>query len=425
MKVEYVEESGVRKSLNFEIEADVVSKEIDARARELARKVRIPGFRPGKVPTDVVRKRFRDQVLMDVAEGLVNKVVPEELKGRGLEPLANPEVKDLKIEENQPMTFRAVFETLPLVELPNYRGLEAKTRKPSVSDEDAQKELDRLREENARFDAIEGRPADKGDYALLDIVFRPAEGGKGGHDENVLVEIGTEDNHPDLNAALLGMSPGETKEVRLNYAEDHPSERLRGKVVDYTLTLSSLKKKMVPAADDEFAKDLGEFGSLEELKADLKKRLVDAEERRIDHEAKHELLKALVAQASFEVPDALVARHLDDRTETFARQLIAQGIDPTKAKIDWKAFRESQREDAIGAAKGDILLHEIAQRERIEVTPPELEAELQRIATRLGKSKEALRHQMEKEGEISALRGRLREGKTLDLLKANARLEAQ
>jgi trigger factor len=425
LKVEYTEETSVRKSLSFEIEAEVVSREIEERAKDFAKKAKIPGFRPGKIPTEVVRKRFKDQVLMEAAEELVNRVVPEELKGRGLEPLARPKVTDLKIEENQPMTFRAVFETLPLVELPEYRGLRATTQVAQVTDEDVEKELSRLREENARFDPIEGRPAGKGDFALLDILWRPAEGGRGGRDENVLVEVGGDDNHPDLNAALTGMSPGETKDVRLTYAKDHPSERLAGRELDYTLTLRALKAKIVPEADDELAKDLGDFGSLAELKKSLRDRLQRTEERRIDRATKEALLDALVEKAPFEVPEALVSRHMDSRTEAFARQLIGQGIDPEKSKIDWRKLREAQREGSQKAAKADILLHEIARREGIEALPSEIDSEIAHIAARLGKSKEALRHQMEKEGEISSLAGRIREEKTLDLLKANAKLETQ
>lgn len=425
MKVEYTEETSVRKSLAFEIEAEVVGKEIDACAKEYARKVRLPGFRPGKIPTEVVRRRFREQVLMEAAEGLVNRVVPEELRGRGLEPLASPKVTDLKIEENQPMTFKAVFETLPLINLPEYRGLSAKESRPEVTDERVGEELERLRQEHASFDPVEGRAAQKSDYALLDITFLPSKGNPGGRDENVLVEIGGEDNHPDLNAALEGMNAGETRPVHLVYAEDHPSEKLRGRAVDYTLTLKALKSKRVPSLDDELAKDLGDFASLEDLKSDLRKHLVTSEERRIDRETKTALLEALVPMASFDVPEALVERHIQGRIEAFVRQLLAQGVDPTKTKVDWKAFRESQHEEATKAAKAEILIHEIARREGLEPTPAEVDTELGRLASRLGKSKEALRLQMEKEGELSMLRERLREEKTLDLLKANARLEIQ
>jgi trigger factor len=422
VKVEYVEETPVRKSLSFEIEPEVVAREIESRAQEYARTMKLPGFRAGKVPTRVIRQRFRDQVLQDAAEKIVNKVVPEELEGRGLRPLASPKVTDLKIDEDQPMTFKAVFETLPFVQLPEYRGLPAKARRASVAEEDVDKEVDRLREEAARYDPIEGRAAQEGDFALLDVSWKPVEGGRGGRDENTMVEVGGSDNHADLNAALLGMSPGETKQVRLAYAADHASPRLQGRTVDYTVALKELKQKSVPPADDDLAKDLGDFEGLQALRQSLRRGLEEAEERRADREVKGALVEALVARASLEVPEALVERHMMARTESAARGLAAQGIDPTKAGVDWGRYRDAQREQSVSAAKADILLDEIARQEGIETSDAELDAEVGRLAERMRKSKEALARQMEKEGDLDALRARIREEKVLDLLKAHGDL---
>jgi trigger factor len=422
VKVDYIEETSVRKALAFEIEAEVVSREIEKKTHDYAKKLKLPGFRPGKVPVGVVKTRFKDQLMGDVAEAIVNKVVFEELEGRGLKPLAMPQVADLKIDEGQPMTFRAVFETLPIVEVPQYRGLEVKVRTPAVKDEDVASEVERLREENARFDPIEDRPARKGDFAVLDLAWHPAEGGKGGRDENALIEIGGEGNHEGMNAALDGMPVGETKEITLAYAADHPSAALAGKTFHYRATLKALKEKVVPAADDEFAKDL-DFESLEELRESVRKRLLAADERKVDHEIKSALVLALAEKATFEVPEALVERHMTARTENVARGLAYQGIDPRKVGVDWRDYREKQREDSVKAAKADVLLAEIASREGIEALDAEVDAELARFAERANKSVEAVRRQMEKEGELGALRARIREEKTLDLLKANARLD--
>ncbi len=423
MKVEYIEETSVRKALAFEIEAEVVDKEIEARTRDYAKKLKLPGFRPGKIPPTVVKKRFREQLLGDVAETIVNKVVFEELEGRGLRPLAIPRVADLKIDEGQPMTFRAVFETLPIVELPEYRGLEARARTPAVKEEDVDAEVDRLREEKARFDPIEGRPARRGDFTVLDLSWRPAEGGKGGRDENALVELGGEGNHEGMNAALEGMRVGESKEVTLTYAADHSSPDLAGRTFRYAVALKGLKEKVVPAADDEFAKDLGDFDRLADLRESVRKRLLALEERAVDREVKNALVEALVAKAGFEVPESLVERHMTARTENVARGLAYQGIDPRKVGLNWREYRENQREESVKAAKADILLDQIARREGIEVQDAEVDTEVKRFAQRASKSEEALRRQMEKEGELDALRARIREEKTLDLLKANARLD--
>ena len=424
MKVEYNEETSVRKSLTFEIEPEVVDQEVEKRARDYARKVRIPGFRPGKVPTDVIKKRFRAQVLEDAAEAIVNRVVFEELEGRGLRPLASPKVTDLKIDESQPMTFRAVFETLPLVELPEYRGIGVKARKAEVTDEQVDEEIGRLREEAARYDPVEPRPGAEGDFVVLDVTFTTAEG-KPRHDENVLMEVGAADNHKELNAALVGMSPGETKQVHVVQEEAQQSPPRAERAVDYTVVLKDLKKKVVPPADDEFAKDLGEFGSLGELREKVRTRLLAAEERKLEREVRNSLVEALVERATFEVPETLVDRHMNARTESAARGLLYQGVDPSKAGVDWKNYREAQREDSVKAAKADVLLDEIARREGIEVLDADVDAEVARLAERLRKPKETLRRQMEKEGDLAALRARIREDKTLDLLRANARLDTE
>lgn len=422
MKVDYVEETSVRKSLSFEIEADVVDREIEARAKEYAKKLRLPGFRPGKIPIDVVKTRFKDQVLGDVAETIVNRVVMEELEGRGLRPLASPKVADLKIDEKQPMTFKAVFETLPLVDLPEYRGLSVKVPKAEVKDEDIGREIDRMREEAARFDPVEGRATQKGDFVMVDLAWRP-EGAKGGRDENALIEVGGEGNHADMNAALEGMSPGDTKQVTVVYPEDYGSSSVAGKTVAYTVTLKAIKNKVVPAADDEFAKDLGDWDSLEGLKQTVSEKLLAAEQRRVDRETKDALVTALVEKASFEVPEALVERHMSARTENAARGLAMQGIDPRQVGVDWRQYRDGQREHSVRSAKADILLDEIARREGIEAQDADVQTEVARLAERLKKSPEALRRQMEKDGDLSALRARIREEKTLDLVKANARLD--
>ncbi len=425
MKVEYSEESSVRKALSFEIDVETVDREIESKSREYAKRVKLPGFRPGKIPSHVVKQRFKPQVLEDVAESIINKVVFDELEGRGLRPLASPQVADLKIDEHQPMTFRAVFETLPIVELPEYRGLRATSRKPSVSEADVEKEIAELREHNARFEPVEGRPAAEGDFAVADIAWRPADGGKGGRDEGAILEIGHSDNQKEINAALAGMQPGEMRELTVSHDANDPSPALAGKTLRYTITLKSLKAKRVPTVDDTFARELGEFENLEALRAAVRAGLEAAEERRIDREAKDALMAALVEKATFEVPETLVERHMNARVEDMARGLALRGVDPSKMKFDWGKLREAQREESVKAAKGDILLHEIARKEGVEVSDADLEAELSRLASRTRRSVEALRARMEKDGDLEALRGRLREERTLDLIKSAARLDVE
>jgi trigger factor len=389
--------------------------------REHARKVKLPGFRAGKVPPHVIRQRFRSQIFEEAAEAIINRVVPPEIEDRGLKPLAAPRVTDLKIDDAAPLHFRIVFEIMPLVELPEWRGLKVEARKAHVSEEQVDKELDALREQQARFDPVEGRPLQEGDFAVADVAWHPADGGKGGRDENAMIEVGGETNAA-LREALVGMSPGATKQV--SYTPEatggEPPRRIQ-----YTLTVKAVKTKVVPGADDDFAKDVGDFETLTDLRADLRQKLLSTEERRVDREVKQRLTAELIKRASFELPETLVEHHMDARAQQAARALAMQGVDPRQVDVDWRQYREAQRPEAVEAAKADILLDELARRENVEAAPADIELEVARYARALRRPVESVRAQMEQEGELNALRARLRTERTLDLLKANARLEIE
>jgi trigger factor len=422
LKVDYIEETSVRKALVFEVDPEIVQSEIDRGARELSKKARLPGFRPGKVPADVAKRRFREDILSGTAETIVNKYVFKELDDRGLKPLGSPRVEDLRIAEGEPMSFRAVFETLPLIEVPDWKGLRVTVQGADVTDDDVDKEIDRLREEAARYEPVEPRPTQTGDHVVVDLTWTPRDGSPGGHDENAMIEIGHEGNHEDMNAALQGMSVDETTQVDVTWGHD-AAPAIAGKTVGYEMTVKAIKKKVVPEADDEFAKDLGEFDDLDALKAKIREQREAAEARRVERDTRAALVEALVGKVSFEVPETLVEHHMTARTENLARGLAYQGLDPRKVDIDWREYRESQRENSVKATRADILLDEIATREDIQVLDAEVDAEIARLAEGAGKSPEALRAQMEKEGDLASVRGRIREEKTLDLLKANASIE--
>ena len=422
MQVDYIEETTVRKALAFEIEAEIIQAEIDRAAKALAKKARLPGFRPGKIPADVVKRRFREDILSETAEVIVNKYVFKEIDGRGLKPIAQPQVEDLRIAEGEPMTFKAVFETLPIVEVPDWKGLRVSVKGADVSDEDVDKEIDRLREQAARYDPVDPRPTETGDHVVVDLTWTPRDGSAGGRDENAMIEIGHEGNHEDMNAALEGMTIDETKDVDVAWGHD-AAPAIAGKTVGYSMTLKAIKKKVVPEADDEFAKDLGEFDDLAGLKAKIREQQQAHEDRRVERETRAALVEALVAKVSFEVPEALVEHHMTARTENLARGLAYQGLDPRKVDIDWREYRESQRQNAVKAARADILLDEIATQQDLKALDAEVDAEIARLAEGAGKSPEALKAQMQKEGDLVNIRGRIREEKTLDLLKANASIE--
>jgi trigger factor len=420
VKVEYREETAVRKSLEFEVAAEEFDREIDQRARENARRLRLPGFRPGKVPLEVVKKRFRREILDEAAETIIRRVVPREIDGRGLKPLGGPQVTDIRAEEHQPLAFRAVFEILPIFELPEYRGLTARSRQPRVADEDVEREIESLRDRAARYEPIEGRGVHDSDFVLLRLTWT-IEGGEPRREENALFQVDDPANHPDLTSALLGMNVGERKAVVARYPDDHPKPELAGRQVEYDFELKEIKKRLLPSIDDEFARDVG-HDNLSSLRSSIRERQMNEDRKRADHEVEQALTDILIERARFDLPETLVEAHMDVRTENAARALAIGGMDPRQSGVDWRAYREAQREAAVKSAKADILLDEIARKESIEVLPGEIDAELARIASRTHSPKETLRRRLQESGDLAKLVSHLRRAKTLDLLKANARL---
>jgi trigger factor len=420
VKVEYREETAVRKALEFEVPADEFDREIDQRARNHARRLRLPGFRPGRVPLEFVKKRFRREILDEAAESIIRRVVPKEIDGRSLKPVGSPQVADIRAEEHQPLTFRAVFEILPIFELPDYRGLSARSRQPRASDEDVEREIERLRDRAARFEPIEDRGAGRGDFVLLHLTLT-IEGEKPHREDGALIQVDDPANHPDLTAALIGMSVGESKLIIVHYAAEHPKTELAGRKVEYAFSLKAIKKRVLPSVDDEFARDIG-HDSLSDLRASVYERLLNEDRQRVDREIEQALIDALIERVSYDLPEALIEAHMDERTETAARTLAIGGVDPRQSGVDWRAFREAQREAAVKSAKADILLNEIARRESIEVLPGEIDAELTQMAGRTRSPKETLRRRLQESGDLAKLVSHLRRSKTLDLLKANARL---
>jgi len=342
----------------------------------------------------------------------VNRVVHDELQGRGLRPVASPKVMDLKIEEHQPLTFRAVFETFPLIELPEYKGIAVKARKAEAVDADVDKEIENLRERAARYEPIEGRASQNGDFVVADIEWKPRSGGDAGHDHDAMLEVGSDGNHADLNAKLTGVTAGDSGAVAVVYPADHPAPALAGTTVDYKFSVKSVKEKRVPAADDEFAKDLGDWDTLAALRDAVRTRLLANAEHEIDGEVKSAIVDVIVQKASFEVPEALIERHMNARFETAVRSLAQQGVDPQRLGTErWNEYRESMREPSQKAAKAELLLDEIARREEVKVLEAEIETEIERLAKRMGRPKAAVRQQLEKDGNIAALAGQIRESK--------------
>ena len=419
MKTEFVDVSDTRKQLLVEIPSAVVDAEIDRIARDYGKAARIPGFRPGKVPAKVVRTRFRDQILHDVAHDLIPRAVDNALRERGVEPVDTPDIKNVLVEEGQPLKFTADFETVPAFDPGDYGSLRLEKPAVTVADEAVAETLERLRQRAARYEPVEGRQVEAGDTVVIDLV-REAPGEAADRHESVSIEVGASANPPGFDEQLIGLEPGDEKRFPVEYPADYSVKELAGTTVNYAVTLKGIKTKVVPALDDEFAKDLGEFDSLEAVRARVREDLQRDAERSAERELRNALLKQLASRVTFEIPEALLDREIERRTEEFVRRLYEQGVDPRQANIDWQGFRDHQREPAREAVASAIVLDEVARREQVGVESAELDAEIDRYAAATGRTSDDVRARLEKEGGISRLYMGLRREKAVDLIRSRA-----
>jgi trigger factor len=441
MKTEFIDVNDTRKNLVVEIPSTVVDAEIDKVARDYSRAARVPGFRPGKVPAKVVRQRFRDQILHDVAHGLIPRAVDEALRERGVEPVDTPDIKDVVVEEGQPLKFTATFETVPTIEPGDYASLTLRRQEVRVEDAAVEEALERLRERAARFEPVVDRGIERGDSVLLDLtrtaiapvenaeslivipgepVPRPAPREQTDTHSNVTVDIGAPANPPGFDGELAGMTPGELKTFEVTYPADYAVTELAGTTVTYDVTIKAVRTRHVPGLDDEFAKDLGEFDSLEALRARVRADLEHEASHQVDRDMRADLLKQLAARVRFEIPSSLLDREIDRRVEEFVRRLMEQQIDPMKTNINWEEFRERQKDAASEAVRGALVLDEVARREQLSATEAEVEAEVGRYAERTGRTAAAVRARLEKEGGLGRLYSGLRREKTVDFLLSKA-----
>ena len=426
MKSEIADVNETRRDLTIEVPSDAVDEAIRLAAAKLGRSVKLPGFRPGKVPATVVRQRFKPQLMQDVAEHLVSKAVGEALVEKGVEPLGTPDITDLVLEEGKPLTFKATFDVVPAFDPGDLSTIEATEPSRAIEDEVVNQSLERLRERNARYEAVEGGVVEAGHTVVVGLertgTDKDGKAGETEKHEQVNIELGAPSNPPGFDAEVIGMVPGSSKNFTITYPDDYTIPELAGGKVDYQVNLKEIKQRVIPALDDDLAKDLGEFESLDALRArvrgDLEHEAMHAAERQL----RQDVLKQLAARVPFAVPESLVEREIDRRLEDFARRLMEQRIDPRQANIDWKAFRDGQRAPAVEAVGSAIVLDEIAKREQISVTEEDLDVELQRYAEQTGHSVASIKARLQKDGELGRLAAGLRREKAVTHVLATAKI---
>ena len=404
----------------LDIPAEEVTKAYAAVVKNYRKYAKIPGFRAGKVPETVIKRRFANEIKKDVIDGLLPERFNKAVVDLGVKPVGQPHVAELTVEDGQPLHVKAVFEYLADFSIEGYQSVTVDKPPVEVTDEEFAQELAQLQESRATIEPVEeDRALADGDWAQItnrglidgENEDAPVTG------EDSLVEIGGKDTVEAFTTALRGAKAGQELKAEAIYPDDYAEPKLAGKTVAYEVTVKGIKKRILPELTDEFAKEIGNYESLAELENRIREHMGNRKRRSVEGETKDRLFAAMTEKYQFPVPESLVQEQIDTRLERGLRALAAQGMQAEQMrKLDFARLRLAQRDGAIAEVKSSILLDRIAQEENITVTDEELDGELQMAAIQSREPIETLRARLTEEGGLARIREQLRREKTASAL---------
>jgi trigger factor len=412
--------ASTKREIEVEIPSEEVSRETDVLIQKYQKLARIPGFRRGHVPASIIRQRYSQDIQNEVVDVLVPRYFRKETERLGLMPVSQPRVTDLHAHEGKAVHFKASFEVMPEIKVEGYKELRADHPEISVTNEEVEESLKGLQEQKATFAPVEGRTITDGDFAQVSLDGTPkAEDAdaKPMHIDDVLVEIGGASTMPEFTENLRGASAGEERTFDVNYPDDFSDERLRGKKFAYKVQVKAIKQKTLPERNDDFAKELGEFSTLDEVRQRIREGMEHERRHAAERDAKDKLLAELIRRNEFEVPEALVDRQIDVRLDRGLRALAAQGMrSEDMKKMDLARLRTGQRDQAVQEVKSSLLLEKVADQEKIEVGDDEIDREIEALATQTNQTPDAIRARLTRDGALDRIRNRIRNEKALDFL---------
>jgi len=421
MKVAVEQIEGCKRRLAVEAPADVVREEWERAYGRVQKQARLPGFRRGHVPRALVKVHFADDVRREVAEHLIPDIYRRALSEARLEPVDEPDLQEVKLEEGAPLSFVAVVEVKPAIALGEYKGVVVEHRPKPVTAEDVDAALEQMREQQAQFRAVD-RAAAPRDLLVVDYALA-LEGEEPSSQSGYEFVVGGGTVLPEIDQAVVGMRAGEERRVPFRFADDHRREALRGKGGSATVKVTEVKEKILPALDDDFAKSLGEFDSLATLRAEVLKQLEARRAHDETRELQDKVVNAVLAAHAFTVPDALVMRQVAHQIEHAREGLRRQGIDPERVPWDYGKMLAELKPAAETSVRRTLLLEAIAEREGIAPGDAEVDAEVEKIAQASQRPVPAIRRMMEKSGDLEALKRGLRDRRTLELLVNQAKIQ--
>jgi trigger factor len=422
-----LEDNKVR--LDVEVPPDAVRQGIEAKVRELGRKVRVPGFRPGKAPRRVIENHLgRDYIYMEALQEELPGWYSQAVVETDLRPIDRPEIHfDEPPDEKEGFKFSATVAVRPEATLGEYKGLEVPKREVEVTDEQVDEQLEEMRGQFATLAAVEDRPVQEGDFIIIDFrgerlaTGEPLEGADA---EDYMLEVGRGELLEDFEKNLVGMNAGERKQFGVTFPPDYAEESLRGQSVLFHVNVKEIKERDLPPLDDEFAKEASEFETLEDLRAAVREQLEEAARQRVEGEFRARVLGAVVEGAEVEVPEVMVEEKAHEMVESFERSIRAQGMEPEQyyqlAGASHADLEQRVRPDAEDAVKKELVLDAVAAAEGIEADEDEVMHEIGHLAENSDRSPEELAETMRQNGTYALLEEEISRQRAFDFLVENA-----
>ena len=410
---------GCKHELEITVPVDAVSQETGKVTEQFRGKAHLKGFRAGKAPLSLIGKTYAAEIRQKVLENLVPRFFEQKIKEENLRLVGSPNITDVHFHDGEPLKFKAQFEVYPEFELADYRGVEVPYTEPEVTPGDVDKRIEEIRETKAQYINEEPRPLAQGDYAVvsLESVSGPEEPIKS---DEVQVLIGGPETMPGFTEHLTGASVGDEREFDVTYPEDYGNDKLAGKTIRFKTTVKGLRRKELPELNDEFAKDMGDFVTLDEFKEAIRKSLLAQKQTEAQRAAKDKLVEKLVEANDFPVPEVFIDRQIENRVEQRLRALEQQGVDPRSFKLDWSKVKEAQREDALKEVRASLILTKVSEREAIVPTNDEVDREVERIARQEREAIASVRKKLTENGTINRIAAHIQTEKTLNFLFEHA-----
>ena len=414
MRVEVEEMGACKRRLQVEEAPEVVRQAWEDAFTRVQREAKLPGFRKGKVPRAMIKLHFADDVRQEVARHLIPDVYRQALAETRLKPVEEPDLQEVTLEENAALKFSAVVEIKPAIALGAYTGLAVSHTPKPFAESEVDEALTHLQEQQAEYRAVE-RAADVGDFVIVDYTLTP-EGMEPRTETGYGFMIGGGTVMPEIEEAVIGLTPGGSRQARLTFPADHRNEALRGKPGEAAVKVSEVKEKVLPALDDGFAKSVGNFEALEALKAEIRKGLEARREAENRRALENAVMEAVMAGHPFEVPEALVLRHVGHQIEHARESMRRQGMDPDRVPWDYAKLIDELRPAAEHAVRRALLIEAIAEKENLAPADADVDAEVERIAQASQRPAPAVRSMLERSGDLDGIRHALRERRAADFL---------